>query len=330
MAELELSGLVKSFDGGARAVDDVSLRVEDGRFVTLLGPSGCGKSTLLRLIAGLEKADAGSVRIGGAAVDALEPAGRDVAMVFQSYALYPHMTVLENIRTPLVLRGVPKPEAERRATETAGRLGIGDLLGRRPGALSGGQRQRVALARALVREPRIFLLDEPLSNLDAQRREQARAELKSLFQRLRATVVYVTHDQMEAMTLSDRIAVMRAGRVEQFGTPAEVYGRPANVFVAGFVGSPAINLLPGGLLPGSAQTVGIRPEDVVLADDGPLDLAVVLCEHLGAQQLLTLRNDAIELRALVPASWPHAPRVRVRLDPARAHFFDGSGARISR
>ena len=329
MAELELAGLSKSFDGRTRVVDDVSLRVDDGAFLTLLGPSGCGKSTLLRLIAGLETADAGTVRIGGSPVDRLAPSERDVAMVFQSYALYPHLTVFENIAVPLRLRGRGKADVAVRVRATAARLGIDGLLERRPRELSGGQRQRVALARALVREPRVFLLDEPLSNLDAQLRERARVELKSLFQSLRATVVYVTHDQVEALTLSDRIAVLRDGRIEQIGSPGEIYDAPATLFVAAFVGSPAINLLPGAILPGGADRIGIRPEDVVIDPDGPLDLPLLMRESLGAQHLLTLRGDAVEVRVLVPASLPATPRLRVRLDPARAHYFDADGRRIS-
>jgi len=286
---LTVEGLVKRF-GSTVAVDGVSLAVADGEVVALLGPSGCGKSTLLRLIAGLEAPDAGRVLVDGHDVTALAPAERDVAMVFQSYALYPHMTVEGNVAVPLRLRKVGGDEVRRRVAETAELLGIGHLLQRRPRQLSGGQRQRVALARAIVRQPRLFLLDEPLSNLDALLRERTRRELKLLFARLGTTVVYVTHDQAEAMTLAQRVAVLRDGRIEQVGPPQEIYRRPASRFVAGFVGSPGMNLLearaaegrlwlsaggqpvaglpaPRGLEDGGV-TVGLRPEDLRLARAG--------------------------------------------------------------
>jgi multiple sugar transport system ATP-binding protein len=324
MAEVRLSGLVRSYDGRARAVDGVSLDVADGEVLAVLGPSGCGKSTLLRLVAGLERPDAGEVFIGGRRMNDVEPRDRDVAMVFQSYALYPHLTAFENIAVPLRLRGAAG--VRERVEAAAARLGLSGLLGRMPKDLSGGERQRVALARALVREPKAFLLDEPLSNLDAQLRERARAELKALFKQARATAIYVTHDQAEAMALSDRVAVMRAGRLEQVAAPEELYARPATVFVAGFVGTPRMNLLPGSVLGGGAHTVGIRPEDVRVGE-GPLEMSVVLREPLGAQAILTLRGGDLELRALVSPSAPVSGAVRVAIDPAKAHFFDQEGRR---
>ena len=336
MPHLELHGLRKSYDGRTDAIGDVSLEVEAGEILTVLGPSGCGKSTLLRLVAGLERPDAGDVFLAGARVTDREPARRDVAMVFQSYALYPHMTVAENIGAPLRLRRRPREEVRARVEEAAARLGLGPLLGRRPRALSGGERQRVALARALVRRPALFLLDEPLSNLDALLREQARAELKALFSQLGATVLYVTHDQIEAMTLASRLAVMRRGRVEQVGTPAEVYDRPATTYVAGFVGSPRMNLLPGAALGVDASTVGLRPEHVRIDAGAPLRLAVALREPLGAQVVLTLRREAgagpaLQLKALVPADAPLAREggtAGVAVDPARLHRFDADGRRL--
>ncbi len=337
MPHLELRGLRKSYDGKTDAVGGVSLAVEAGEIVTVLGPSGCGKSTLLRLVAGLERPDAGDVFLAGARVTDREPARRDVAMVFQSYALYPHMTVAENIAAPLRLRRRPAGEVRERVGEAAARLGLTPLLGRRPRALSGGERQRVALARALVRRPAIFLLDEPLSNLDALLREQARAELKALFSQLGATVLYVTHDQIEAMTLASRLAVMRGGRLEQVGTPADVYGRPDTTYVAGFIGSPRMNLLPGAALGVDAPTVGIRPEHVRIEAGAPLRFAVVLREPLGAQVVLTLRQargtaPPVELKALVPADAPLAREggeAAVAIDPARIHHFDADGRRLA-
>ncbi|MBI2901441.1 MAG: ABC transporter ATP-binding protein, partial [Planctomycetes bacterium] len=302
----------------------MDLEVVDGELLVLVGPSGCGKTTTLRIIAGLEDPTEGEVWIGGRMVNGVAPKDRDVAVVFQSYALYPHMTVFDNIAAALRLRGTGREEIRARVEKTAGNLGIAGHLRRFPRELSGGERQRVALARALVRQPRLFLLDEPLSNLDAQLRERARGELKALFKQLRATVVYVTHDQTEAMSLSDRVAVMREGTVEQVGTPEEIYGRPATVFVAGFVGSPRMNLFRRG-----EETVGIRPEDVRIADDGEIEMSVRLVEPLGPQRLLTLAGGGLELRALVPAGEPARPAVRVRLDPARLHRFGPEGRRVA-
>ncbi len=325
---LSVRDLVKSFGGAAPVVRGVSFEVARAETLTVLGPSGCGKSTLLRLVAGLERPDAGSVWIGGRDVTRLEPKDRDIAMVFQSYALYPHLSVFENVAVALRLRRLPATAIRERVERTAERLGIARHLGRRPRELSGGERQRVALARALVREPRVFLFDEPLSNLDALLREQARAELKTLFRETGATVVYVTHDQVEALTLSDRVAVMHEGRLEQIGAPAEIYDRPATRFVATFVGSPRMNLLPGRSVGDAAATVGWRPEDVQLGGDGPLDAEVALREPLGPQHLLTLRAGDLELRALVPSGFVVGSRVRARLPPERAHRFDEAGDRL--
>ncbi|HRQ73166.1 MAG TPA: sn-glycerol-3-phosphate ABC transporter ATP-binding protein UgpC [Phycisphaerales bacterium] len=245
MASVSLDRVRKVYDRGVEAVRDLTLHVRDGEFVALVGPSGCGKSTTLRVIAGLEEADGGTIRIGDRVVNAVHPKDRDVAMVFQNYALYPHMTVRENMSFALRLRGTPKAEVERRVREAARMLDIEGLLDRRPRQLSGGQRQRVAVGRAIVREPQAFLFDEPLSNLDARLRLSTRAELKALHLRLRTTTIYVTHDQEEAMTLGDRVVVMHAGVIRQTGTPFEVYSEPADRFVAGFVGTPGMNFLEG-------------------------------------------------------------------------------------
>ncbi|HWC30915.1 MAG TPA: sn-glycerol-3-phosphate ABC transporter ATP-binding protein UgpC [Dehalococcoidia bacterium] len=263
MASIVFDRVTKAF-GGTNAVNDLSLEIEDGEFLVLVGPSGCGKSTALRLLAGLERLTTGDIYIGDRKVTNVAAKDRDLAMVFQSYALYPHMTVRDNIAFGLKLHGVAKEESARRVTNTAGLLGIDDFLTRKPGQLSGGQRQRVALARAIVREPAAFLLDEPLSNLDAKLRVQTRAELTKLHERLGATFVYVTHDQVEAMTMATRIAVLDRGVLQQVGTPQELYGSPANLFVAGFIGSPAMNLLDASVA---------RPDGVTVIDAGPIKLA---------------------------------------------------------
>src|SRR6185436_15630336 len=245
MATIELERITKVYDNGFVAVDDVSLSIADGEFIVLVGPSGCGKSTLLRTVAGLEEATAGEVRIDSVDVTDLAPRRRDIAMVFQSYALYPHMSVRENMAYGLKVRRAPKAETRRRVEEVAGMLGLTELLDRRPAQLSGGQRQRVAMGRAIVREPRAFLMDEPLSNLDAKLRVQMRGQLSALQDRLGVTTVYVTHDQTEAMTLGERVAVLRKGEVQQVASPRDLYRDPVNLFVAGFIGSPAMNFLSG-------------------------------------------------------------------------------------
>src|SRR5438067_4856831 len=245
MANVVFQAVTKEFPGGTIAVDCLTLDVADGEFMILVGPSGCGKTTALRMVAGLEKPTSGTIAIGDRVVNGLSARDRDVAMVFQNYALYPHMTVRRNLAYPLRQRHTPAPEVDRRVAEISAMLGLDDLLKRRPAQLSGGQRQRVAMGRALVREPKVFLLDEPLSNLDAKLRVQMRSELKRLHARLQVTTIYVTHDQVEAMTLGDRIAVLSWGRIQQLGAPQDIYEHPANVFVAGFIGSPPMNLLRG-------------------------------------------------------------------------------------
>jgi len=317
MAEVRLEHVTKRFADDVVALDDLSLEIGDGEFLILVGPSGCGKTTALRLVAGLEKPSAGTITIGERVVNGVSPRDRDIAMVFQNYALYPHMTVYRNLAFGLKERKTPKPEIERRVTEASAILGLDDLLKRRPAQLSGGQRQRVAMGRALVREPEAFLMDEPLSNLDAKLRVQMRAELKRIHQRLGITTIYVTHDQVEAMTLGDRIVVMSNGKVQQIGRPQEVYSSPTNLFVAGFIGSPPMNLLRGHVadghvhagelsLPTSAATpadvaVGVRPEDLsIVGPDGPaLDLEVDVVEPLGNQVVVhgTVSGSVVETGA---------------------------------
>jgi multiple sugar transport system ATP-binding protein len=316
VAEIVLDNVSKVFSGGVVAVDDVVLKIASGEFLVLVGPSGCGKSTLLRMIAGLEEVTAGSISIGGREVTDLPPRARDVAMVFQSYALYPHMTVRQNLGYGLKVRKTPKREIAERVANAAKLLGLDQLLDRRPGALSGGQRQRVAMGRAIVREPKAFLMDEPLSNLDAKLRVSMRAQLSALHARLNATTIYVTHDQIEAMTLGQRVAVMREGRIQQVDTPQELYARPANLFVAAFIGSPAMNLveadvesgelrfggyaipLPAAGAPQAGRViVGVRPEafeDAAFADPSlpRLDARVEVAEELGADTNVIFMVDA--------------------------------------
>jgi len=351
VAEIRLSGVTKRF-GDVVAVADLDLTAADGEFLVLLGPSGCGKSTALRMIAGLEDPTEGAVRIGDRDVTDVAPKDRDVAMVFQSYALYPHKSVRANIEMPLKPRHVPKGERGAQVAEAARMLGLEDLLDRKPRELSGGQRQRVALARAIVRRPAAFLMDEPLSNLDAKLRIQTRAELVELHRRLGTTVVYVTHDQVEAMTMADRVAVMDAGRLQQVGAPQEVYDRPANAFVARFIGSPPMNLLPatagddgiavaGGSLPAppgasvhGPVTVGVRPEHLRDASPGERALAVQLrvVESLGHERLLvcdTGDGDPVIVRRPADAAVPeHGATLRLTVDAANVHVFDrASGER---
>jgi multiple sugar transport system ATP-binding protein len=322
MASIGFSAVSKVFPDGTRAVDELDLEIPDGGFTVLVGPSGSGKSTALRMVAGLEEASAGVIRIADRVVNDVPPKDRDIAMVFQSYALYPHMSVSDNLGFALKMRSIEKSSIRDRVGAAARRLGIGELLARRPRALSGGQRQRVALGRAIVREPAAFLMDEPLSNLDAKLRVEMRAYIARLHQELGTTTLYVTHDQTEAMTMGDRVAVMRDGRLEQVDAPQALYDRPGNLFVAAFIGSPAMNLLRGRLsfeagrvmlvlggdrleLPDELLdarpilrryvdedvVVGIRPEALRLADDG-IELEVVVAEALGSDVLVHLRTDA--------------------------------------
>jgi sn-glycerol 3-phosphate transport system ATP-binding protein len=338
MARVALTNVTKQFHGGTCALDDLSLEIADGEFLILVGPSGCGKTTALRLIAGLEKATSGTIMIGDTTVNGVSPRDRDIAMVFQNYALYPHMTVYRNLGFGLRERRTPRREVDRRVREISTVLGLDDLLKRRPAQLSGGQRQRVAMGRALVREPKVFLLDEPLSNLDAKLRVQMRAELKRLHAKLGITTIYVTHDQIEAMTLADRIVVMSAGKALQIGTPQEVFSRPANLFVAGFIGSPAMNLLRGKAaargteeteitagelrftragVPDGEIIVGIRPECLAPApalEEAALDLEVDLVEPLGEQALVhgtvtgtAAHSGAEEEQAILTEATKRAP-----------------------
>ncbi|XGA80473.1 sn-glycerol-3-phosphate import ATP-binding protein UgpC [Halomonas sp. CH40] len=302
MASITLEGLKKTYSGNVDAVKGIDLAIEDGEFVVLVGPSGCGKSTLLRMVAGLESITDGTLKIGDRVVNNLEPAERDIAMVFQNYALYPHMTVYNNLAYGLKNRKFNKEQIEERVQTAAKMLEITDFLQRKPRQLSGGQRQRVAMGRALVRDPAAFLFDEPLSNLDAKLRVQMRVEIKQLQRRLKTTSLYVTHDQLEAMTLGDRLVVLNGGQIEQVGTPMEIYARPASMFVAGFIGSPAMNMLAlnylhgqgsGALLhdlPDNTDIVGIRPDDMLLhAPDSPhftVEATLVLFEAAGAESHL--------------------------------------------
>ena len=349
MAEVAIERLVKRF-GETEVLHGISLDVADGEFVSLLGPSGCGKSTLLRSIAGLEAVTAGDIRIDGASVRRVAPRNRDIAMVFQSYALYPHMTVRENMSFGLRRRGAARSDIDGKINEAAAMLGLDAFLDRKPRELSGGQRQRVAMGRAIVREPKVFLFDEPLSNLDAALRVQMRGELKLLRQRLGVTSIYVTHDQIEAMTLSDRIVVMNAGRIEQIGRPLDLFDAPANLFVARFIGHPAINLIEGrvedgifragalalpapGLRPGAA-VLGMRPQHVRLVAPGEGDVVaeVQYTELTGVDVFAHLLADFGPLDLVTDSRIELEPgeRVGLALDRARMHFFDcESGHRIA-
>ena len=358
MAAISLSHIRKTYGKGPKAntvIHDLSADIADGEFVVIVGPSGCGKSTLLRMVAGLEDITDGTLRIGERVVNTLEPAQRDIAMVFQNYALYPHMSVFDNMAYGLRVRGTPRPEIERRVQEAARILELGQLLQRKPRQLSGGQRQRVAMGRAIVRDPQVFLFDEPLSNLDAKLRVQMRIEIRRLHQSIRTTSIYVTHDQVEAMTLADRLIVMNAGHAEQVGAPLEVYERPASVFVAGFIGAPAMNLLrarvaggraiagaaalplpqAAGLGEGREIDWGVRPEHVELAPgaaDADAEVAVDLVEALGADTLVHARladGGALTLRLPGTTRVREGDRLPLRLPPAALHAFDAaSGRRI--
>lgn len=345
MASVTLERVGKAY-GGTIVVADVSLEIADGEFLVLVGPSGCGKSTTLRMVAGLEEASSGTIRIGGRDVTRLEPRERNVAMVFQNYALYPHKTVAENMAFGLRMRSLPRAEVEARVQRAAAVLGIEPLLDRRPRQLSGGQQQRVALGRALVREPDVFLLDEPLSNLDAKMRVKMREEIARLHREVGTSMIYVTHDQVEAMTLGDRICVMRDGHVQQVGAPLEVYDRPVNRFVAGFIGSPEMNFLEGRAADGLFQagdlrlpllrhvagpvTLGLRPEHL-RPDPGGFAVRVTLLERMGNELLVFADAGGVALRALVPRDDALRVGDAMRLAPAagKLHLFaPGNGARM--
>ena len=345
MAAVEIRDVHKRF-GGAHVIRGVSVSIADGEFAVLVGPSGCGKSTLLRMIAGLENITGGEIAIGGRVVNRVHPKERDIAMVFQNYALYPHMTVAENMGFSLTLRKESKAVIEERVKKAAGILGLAPYLERFPRQLSGGQRQRVAMGRAIVRDPQVFLFDEPLSNLDAKLRVAMRTEIKELHQRLKTTTVYVTHDQIEAMTMADKIVVMHDGQVEQVGAPLELYDRPANRFVAGFIGSPAMNFLPArvdgdriafpdgvdfsvplrtGLENGREVVLGIRPEHLEVAADG-FEAEVVVIEPTGSETQLFARVGGQEITAVFRERHAFAPGQKIRLRPQaeRTLVFDSS------
>ena len=355
MASVSIDQVKKRF-GSVEVLHGVDISIADGSFTVLVGPSGCGKSTLLRMIAGLEQISDGEVRIGDKRVNDLPPKQRDIAMVFQNYALYPHMTVRDNMAFSLMLAKLDAAAIEAKVARAAGILGLNDLLQRYPRQLSGGQRQRVAMGRAIVRDPQVFLFDEPLSNLDAKLRVAMRTEIKELHQRLKTTSIYVTHDQIEAMTMGDKIVVMKDGRIEQTGSPLELYDRPANLFVAGFIGSPAMNFLPATLRrqggsasveladgtqlaappgqagsDGQAVIFGTRPEHLSLVDQGGVTTEVAVVEPTGADTFLSCRHGGRELAVVFRDRHAFVPGSTIRLQPdvARAHLFDaGTGQRL--
>ncbi|ESW60413.1 MAG: sugar ABC transporter ATP-binding protein [Rhodobacter sp. CACIA14H1] len=343
MAEVTIRALKKSY-GGLQVVHGLDLDINDGEFVVLVGPSGCGKSTLLRMIAGLEEVSSGDIRIGERRVNNLPPSERDIAMVFQNYALYPHKTVAANMGFALKMRGMDKAEIDTRVKRAAEVLGLTPYLDRYPRALSGGQRQRVAMGRAIVRDPQVFLFDEPLSNLDAKLRVQMRTEIRELHQRLKTTTVYVTHDQIEAMTMADKIVVMQGGRIEQVGAPLDLYDRPANTFVASFIGSPSMNMIEGVVQGGAVRAgsaslplppgmkvaegreviYGIRPENLGHAADGLMGTVAVV-EPTGAETHVVVRIEGRELTAVFRDRVSHRPGDAITLapaDPAGVHLFD--------
>ena len=330
MARVSLRDVKKTY-GVLQVIHGVSIDVADGEFVVIVGPSGCGKSTLLRMVAGLETISSGEIAIGERVVNELEPKDRDIAMVFQNYALYPHMSVYGNMAYGLRIRNLSKSDIDARVKRAAAILELGALLERKPRELSGGQRQRVAMGRAIVREPAVFLFDEPLSNLDAKLRVQMRVELQALHRRLGTTSLYVTHDQVEAMTLAHRMMVMNAGRAEQIGAPLEVYAKPATTFVAGFIGSPPMNLMPAHLN-GREALLGVRPEHLEPCGESEAAFVAIvdLVEPLGADTLAhgTVEGTRIVVR-LTGAQRVSEGRLPLRFDPARRHYFDaGNGARI--
>ena len=354
MATVQIAGVKKTF-GSTHVLHGIDLDIADGEMIVVVGASGCGKSTLLRIVAGLETPSEGTVLIDGRDVTPLEPADRDIAMVFQNYALYPHMSVFDNMAYGLKIRRIAKPEIRRRVEEAAALLDIGALLDRRPRQLSGGQRQRVAMGRAIVREPKAFLFDEPLSNLDAKLRVQMRAEIKRLQRRLGVTSLFVTHDQVEAMTLGDRLVVMHKGRAAQVASPMEVWEKPADTYVASFIGSPAMNFLPAtlaengsvavlsaggprirltdGARPGAegrALTLGIRPEHLVVGGAAPIPFALELAEPMGSETVLHGHlGDGTSLTVRAPGGVPVANGLAVTIAPEYLHVFDGeTGQRV--
>ncbi len=355
MATVKIDQIRKVYAGNVEAVKGVSIDIPDGSFTVLVGPSGCGKSTLLRMVAGLETISSGTCSISGRVVNEVEPADRDIAMVFQNYALYPHMSVYDNMAYGLKNRKTPKDEIERRVQEAARILAIEPFLERRPRQLSGGQRQRVAMGRAIVRKPQVFLFDEPLSNLDAKLRVQMRVEIKRLQRELGVTSIYVTHDQVEAMTLSDQLVVMNGGRIEQIGLPTDVYRKPATTFVASFIGSPPMNMLAGemrggqvvvgdltmaapdlppGLVDGTKVTIGLRPEDVVVADarDRSLTVDIDFVEELGATRLLhgLFAGQPVILQVQASHAAQGAGKVGFSVPPSAIHVFDSeTGKRLN-
>jgi multiple sugar transport system ATP-binding protein len=349
MAAVTLKGVYKSF-GTTQVVHGIDIVVEDGEFCVLVGPSGCGKSTLLRMIAGLEEISGGDIEIGGRVVNLVAPKERDIAMVFQNYALYPHMTVFDNMAFSMKLAGESRKKMRERVEVAANILGLMDYLDRYPRQLSGGQRQRVAMGRAIVRDPQVFLFDEPLSNLDAKLRVAMRTEIKALHQRLKTTSIYVTHDQIEAMTMADKIVVMNAGKMEQVGSPLELYDNPANLFVAGFIGSPAMNFIPGKVngrsvaiaagieLPLPAKThlesnreviVGVRPEHLAVSATG-VPVEVVVVEPTGADTQIFCKLVGVDITAVVRERHEFHPGEAIRLAPQLTFLFDpASGARLA-
>ncbi|HOK08126.1 MAG TPA: sn-glycerol-3-phosphate ABC transporter ATP-binding protein UgpC [Candidatus Hydrogenedens sp.] len=360
MAKVELKGLTKIYPNGVIAVKDVTLTINDKEFVVLVGPSGCGKTTTLRMVAGLEEISSGEIYIDGKLVNDVHPKDRDIAMVFQNYALYPHMSVYKNMAFGLMLRGVPKQEIDRRVREAAEILGLTNYLEAKPRVLSGGQRQRVAVGRAIVRNPKVFLFDEPLSNLDAKMRVQMRAEISKLHRQLQATIIYVTHDQIEAMTMGDRIVVMNNGLVQQIGTPLDLYHKPINKFVAGFIGSPPMNMIDGVIYEKNNQiyfvnheekieikivehkqpslkayinkniTMGIRPEDISIQQDQSIEhgtfihAIVDVVEPMGSEMNLYISTGKVTLTARVKATSepPTGKPITLKLDINNTHFFD--------
>ena len=331
MTALSLTNVNKSF-GKVHVLKDISFEVEDGEFVVFVGPSGCGKSTLLRVIAGLEDATSGEIKIGEDVVNLTPPSKRGIAMVFQSYALYPHLNVRGNMSLALKQEGQSKNVIAERVNKAAAMLNLGEYLERFPSELSGGQRQRVAIGRAIVREPKLFLFDEPLSNLDAALRMNTRIEIANLHKQLSASMIYVTHDQTEAMTLADKIVVLRDGRVEQIGSPMDLYNNPANKFVAGFLGSPSMNFFPAGLVSeGDDRTIGIRPEDLFVAEDGALSATVTHVEKLGGDTNVVARLDSHQITARLFGQHDveEGTGIRFGFAPERMYRFDQEGARLS-